>query len=168
MVRIDNWPLDRIMRLPDWCFGRRWWVGTYCGSTQGTVFYGISEEELPDKFVVWGVFISNRSPNCLEALRLSIRLGDHIPANVADVSGMERLFKGISAPNIVYEFYPESNAMTWVNIQRQLIESSGRRITFVANGDQAIAYEMTVGIQISAMPKELPEWLVSGPDKNQL
>jgi len=156
------------MRLPDWCFGRRWWVGSYCGSTGGTAYYGISEEQLPDKFVVWGVFISNRSPNCLEALRLTVRLGDHIPANVADANAMERLFKNITIPTITYEFYPQQNAMTWVNIQRQLIESSGRRLAFVANGDQAIAYEMTVGVQISSLPKEVPDWLISGQGQNLL
>lgn len=158
-MRIDNWPLDRIMRLPDWCFGRRYWVGSYSGSTTGVANYHISEEQLPDKFVVWGVFISNRSPACLEALRLTIRLGDHAPANVADALTMERLFKNISVPTIVYEFYVAQNAVTWVPLQRQLVESSGRRIAFVSNGDQVIQYEMTVGVQISALPKEVPDWL---------
>lgn len=159
-MRTDNWPLDRIMRLPDWCFGRRYWVGGYCGATGGTVFYNMSEENLPDKFVVWGVFISCRSPCCLEAIRLTMRLGDHVPVDVADTNAMERLFKNISAPNITYEFYVTPNGVVWVNAQRQLIESAGRRMCFVVNGDQTIEYEMTIGVQISSMPKEVPDWLV--------
>ena len=62
-MRIDNWPLDRIMRLPDWCFGRRYWVGQYLYGLGGGIAYGIAEEPLPDKFVVWGVMVSVMTPH---------------------------------------------------------------------------------------------------------
>lgn len=165
-MRIDDWPMDRIMRLPDWCFGRRWWVGEYMGSTTGVVFYNFGDEQLPDKFVVWGVLVSCRAPNCLEALRLTIRLGDHLPVSAADAQTMERILKGISIPTICYELYVNQNAVTWINCERLLIESAGRRLALVSNGDQAIGYEMTVGVQISALPKEVPDWLSSGQDRN--
>lgn len=165
-MKIDNWPMDRVMRLPDWCFGRRWWIGEYMGSGTGVVYYRLGEEELPDKFILWGVLIACRAPSCLEALRLTIRLSDHTPANVADANTMERLLKGISIPTITYEFYPNANAVTWIGCERQIIESSGRKLAMVSNGDQAIAYEMTVGVLISSMPKEVPDWLISGRGKN--
>ena len=165
-MNIDNWPLDKIMRLPDWCFGRRWWVGTYCGSATGTAFYGMSQETLPDKIVVWGVLITNRSPVCLQAMRLTIRLGYRVPANVAEATALERLFKNISEPNILYEFYPQQNASIWINAERLLLETKGRHLCFVANGDQAIAYEMTAGVLISAMPQEVPDWLILGREEN--
>jgi len=165
-MNIDNWPMDRIMRLPDWCFGRRWWVGEYMGSANGTVHYRLGQEELPDKFVLWGLLIFCRAPSCLEAMRLTIRLGDHTPANMDDANTMERLLKGISIQTIGYELYPESNGVTWINCERQLIESAGRKLAIVSNGDQAIAYEMTVGVLISSLPKEVPDWLISGQGQN--
>jgi len=165
-MRTDDWPMDRIMRLPDWCFGRRWWIGVYCGEVGGGVAYFISQEQLPDKFVVWGVLICTRSPSCLEAMRVTIRLGDHVPVNIADVIAMERLFKGISTPGIAYEFYTDSNGVDWIPAERQLVESAGRRLAIASNGDQAIAYEMTVGVLISAMPKEVPDWLISVQGQN--
>lgn len=167
-MRIDNWPLDRIMRLPDWCFGRRWWVGCYVGDTGGRYADYFVEEGLPDKFVVWGVLFAARSPNCLEALRSTIRL---IQMGGFDPNGMaaaERLLKGISTPGILYEFYVNSNGVTWINAEREIIESNGRRIAVAGNGDQTIAYEMTIGVLISALPKEVPDWLISVQDKRPL
>jgi len=159
-MRIDNWPLDRIMRLPDWCFGRRWWVGEYMGNVNGGSYYRIGQEHLPDKFVVWGILISARSPNCLEALRLTMRLGTVLPAAAADVNGLDRIFEGISIPTITYEFYVNQNGVTWINAERIIHESNGRRLVMLSNGDQTIQYEMTAGVLISALPKEVPDWLV--------
>jgi len=165
-MRIDNWPLDRIMRLPDWCFGRRWWLGEYMGHTAGNVNYLLGAENLPDKFVVWGIYISCRSINCLEAIRLTIRLGTVLPAAAGDVEGLDRIFKGICVPAITYEFCVNPNGVTWVNCERQIIESAGRRLVMISNGDGTIAYYMTVGMHISALPKEVPDWLFSETVRN--
>lgn len=156
---ISRWPLDRIMQLPDWCFGRRWWIGEYLGSTVGTVDYRLGEENLPDYFVVWGLLISCRSPACLEAMRLTMRLGTILPTAPGDVNEMDRIFKGISIPSITYEFYPDSNKVTWINAGRIVHESKGRKLVVMANGDQVIQYEMTAGLLISAVPREVPDWL---------
>jgi len=160
-MKLDNWPLDRIMRLPDWCFGRRYWVGTYTGDTGGKVFYDISEENLPDKFVVWGVLFSCNSPGMTNAMRATLRLGTRAPLNVAETMGLDRVLKGISQPDILYEFYVNANGLSYVPNQRLLVESAGRRIVVVTNGDQSNAYEMTSGVIISALPKEINEWLYS-------
>lgn len=161
-MNILNWPEYKIMMLPDWCFGRKWWIGEYMGSTTGRIYYRLGEEQLPDWFVLWGVLVCCRSPNCLEALRLTIRLGDHTPASVTDAQKMERLLKKISIPSIVYELYVNQNGVIWINDQRQIMESKGRRLALVSNGNQAINYEMTVGVLISAVPREVPNWVVSG------
>lgn len=165
-MRIDNWPMDRIMRLPDWCFGRRWFVGTYQGSVNGTVHYNISAEQLPDKFVVWGAFMSCMSPSMLQALRMTMRLALQAPVSVETTRVMDRVFKDISEPNIVYEFACPQNGCFWLKAERTLIESAGRRLVVVTNGDAAIAYEATAAIQISALPKEVPDWLFSEKVRN--
>lgn len=166
-MRIDNWPMDRIMRLPDWCFGRRWFVGAYQGGTLGVIHLNMTEEELPDKFVVWGAMFSCMSPNCLQALRCTIRLGSRVPVNVAEALSLDRVFKGMSSVTIVYEFHVPQNGMVWMGAERVLIESAGRRVVIVTNGDGAIDYEATVSVLISALPKEVPDWLTSGSGANQ-
>lgn len=157
---IRDWTMSEVMQLPDWCFGERWWVGEYCGHVNGRAYNIVGTEQLPDKFVVWGVLIACRSVNCLEAMRLTIRLADNQARFAANILAHERLLKGISIPSIYFEFYPNQNGVTWVNCERQLVESMGKRLAMSANGDQTIAYEMTVGVQISEVPRQVPDWLV--------
>jgi len=157
---IRSWSAKQIMQLPDWCFGSRWWVGEYMGSTAGGIEYKRGEEVLPLKFVLWGILISARSPNCLEALRLTIRLAGSKASSVAEAMKMERLLGAISTSSILYELYVKPNGVTWIGCERQLVEPNGRRLSLVSNGDQTITYEMTVGLLISAVPNEVPDWLV--------
>lgn len=157
---ISKWSLSEVMQLPDYCFGERYWVGDYVGGTNGVVERKIGADELPKKFVVWGVFISCRSPSCTEAIRLTIRLCDALDALTADATPFERLLKNISTPDIVYEFYVNANGVEWIGINRQLVRPVFRRLGLIANGDQSNTYEMTVGVLISEVPQEVPDWLV--------
>lgn len=157
---IRNWSLNKILQLPDHCFGPRWWVGDYMGSTTGVVTYKLGGEALPHRFAVWGVLVSARSPACLEALRLSIRLAGSAASSTATAKLQRRLLDGISHHDTLYELNPNPNGMTWIGCERQIVEPSGGRLSLIANGDQVIAYEMTVGVLISAVPAEIPDWLV--------
>lgn len=159
-MNIKGWSANQVLQLPDWCFGGRWWVGEYMGSTSGEIYYRGGEEILPDKFVLWGIMISARSPCCLEALRLTIRLAGSAVASVAAAKALERLLKGISIATIMYELYVNPNGVTWIGCERQLVEPTSKKLMLVSSGDQTIAYEMTVGILISAVPAEVPDWLV--------
>ena len=157
---ISKWPLSRIMQLPDWCFGGRWWVGEYMGSTTGVAYYRLGEETLPNRFVLWGVLTCCNSPSMLQAMRVTIRLGGSKPASITEVYPLDRILEGVSISSIAYELYVNQNGLTWIGNIRQFVEPSGRKLVLVANGDQAIAYEMTIGLLISAVPTEVPDWLV--------
>lgn len=163
-----NWPLGRIVQLPDECFGRRYWIGTYLGNSNGQIYYEICEDELPDVFVLWGAMFCCRAPSMAEAMRLTVRLGDHEPASVADAQVMERLFKRVSVPTIFYEFYLNGNGLTWIEGLRCLVEAQNHRLCLVSNGDQANAYEATFAILVSPVATEVPEWLISAQGKNLL
>lgn len=130
------------------------------GSTSGEIYYRGGEEVLPQRFMLWGIMISARSPCCLEALRLTIRLAGSAVASVAAAKALKRLLDGISTADNLYEFYVKPNGVTWIGCERQLVEPNGGRLSLVSNGDQNIAYEMTVGLLISAVPTEVPDWLV--------
>jgi len=157
---ISNWPNYRIMELPDCCFGRRWWVGSYAGNTEGTVYYCCTEERLPDKFVAWGILLSFREPLANQAIRATVRLARDTAEVTADAWGCERVCKGISTHNILYEFYTNQNGMAWIKNMRTIVESKGRRIAFVSNGDQVHGYFGTIGVLISGVPREVPDWVV--------
>lgn len=132
------------------------------GGTSGVVEYKSGKEILPHRFVLWGIMTSARSPSCTEALRLTIRLAGSAAASVDAAKDLDRLLAGISEPNILYEFYVNANGVEWIGCERQLVEPNGRKLSLVTNGDQSNTYEMTVGILISAVPTEIPDWLVKG------
>lgn len=160
---IRHWNANQIMQLPDWAFGDRWWVGEYMGSTTGVAYYRGGEEILPDPFILWGLLISSRSPACTEAIRLTIRLaGIAVTADV-QAKKLPRLLDGISIADIVYELYVSPNGTTWIGNIRKFVQPNGKKLSLVSSGDQSNAYEMTVGILVSAIPKEVPDWLL---DKN--
>ena len=159
---ISNWPDYRIMMLPDWCFGRRWCVGSYAGNTQGKVYYYCTEESLPDRFVVWGILLAFREPLGDRAIRATVRLARDTAEVTADAWGCERVCKGISSHKILYEFFTEQNGTAWVKNLRLIVHSKGRKIAFVTNGDQVNPYTGTVSVLISGIPRQVPDWVVSG------
>lgn len=157
---ISKWSLSEVMQLPDHAFGERYWVGEYMGGTGGVVERKIGADVLPKKFVVWGVLTSCNSPSCIQAMRVTIRLCDALDALTVDCSPFERLLKNISTRDIVYELYVNANGVDWIPIDRQLVLPSFRRLGFITNGDQSNTYEMTVGVLISDVPREVPDWLI--------
>lgn len=161
-MNTSNWPGYKIMMLPDWCFGRRWWVGGYAGNVNGQAYYYCVEENLPDWFVVWGILMAFKEPAATQAMRVTVRLA----RNTADITDhlldCERICKNVSSPGIHFEFYANQNGVTWINDLRTIHESKDRSIAFETNGDQAIAYEGTIGVLISGVPREVPDWVVSG------
>lgn len=165
-MNIDDWPLDKIMRLPDWCFGRRWWTGVYQNGVGGAQIISLAEETLPDKFIVWGVLLSCRTAVSIIAISTTMRLGSRVPANLAEAVTLERVLKNISLPTQAYELYASCNGTTWLSVERQIIEANGRSLVVVTTGDAANAYAMTVGVLISALPKEVPDWLLLGREEN--
>jgi len=168
MERSEKWDFGREMTLPDWCFGRRYWTGNYVRHGAGGMNYALAEEELPDKFVVWGVLFSNISAGCTGALSLSIRLAKSIPVAGAEYLALERLFKVVKVTTGVYETFLEPNGTVFIQTERQIIESAGRRFLIRVIGDGVHSYDMSYGVQISALSKEVPAWLVSGRVKSLL
>lgn len=159
---ISNWPDHKIMMLPDWCFGRRWWVGSYAGNSNGQVYYYCTEENLPDKFVVWGILLTFQENAATQAIRVTVRLARNTADITAHAMTLERICKGISSTGIQYEFNANQNGMNWIDNLRTIHDSRDRRIAFATNGDQVIAYEGTIGVLISGVPREVPDWVVSG------
>lgn len=159
---IANWPDYKIMQLPDWCFGRRWWVGSYAGNVEGKTCYCCTEESLPDRFIVWGITLAFHEPLGDRAMRVTIRLARDTAEVTANAWGCERVCKGISSHKILFEFFTEQNGQTWINDMRIIVESKGRKIAFVSNGDQVHGYFGTAGVLISGVPREVPDWVIAG------
>ncbi len=160
---IRNWPLNKIMQLPDECFGARWPI-TFVDQPSGAgIGYYISEMALPERCVIWGLFIHITSQGNIsvlnQALDFNYKLSDQIPT-AANLGAMESLFKGadyvVMRERILRPF-------SGVLHMRMPVASAGRRICLIVVNQTAEPLAFHTGIVISSVPTEIPEWLRLGP-----
>lgn len=165
---IRNWPAERIMQLPDCVFGRRWFVGMISGKEGAGADFIVSDEPLPDRMVVWGLFITGRQ-TAMSSWEVTFRLGQDLTYNLATVEVLPRIFPGLAHPTFVNEIWNQNGACTWWPGLRNYVEAQGKRLVMVLTTNDGTGYrEFSAGLLISSVPREIPEWLISGQGKNQL
>lgn len=159
---IRNWPMDQVMQLPDSAFGRRWAIGVSCQKEEVGTCYDISEAGLPERCVIWQLYIIATS-TAFATYSFSLALGDVLPVNDAQFDANEYLFRDIGQ-----HVLPRRELITGVMCpaidlrMRKLVETGGRRLIgrFVFT-TEVLAY-LHVFLVVSSVPKEVPDWLVSG------
>jgi len=158
---VRNWPLDKIMQLPDHCFGRRWPLITTNLVVPETTVQWLLSQALPDRCVLWGIHWW-AGENGLYTNWLKFALGDHAPANDAAFDGFERLFPG----DLDNTF--EEGAILWT-IHSSLgfdcrlpILAMGRRFAVqIANAHTTAGNTITIVFLVSSIPTEVPDCLLS-------
>lgn len=164
-MRIDNWPLDKIMQLPDRCFGRRWFAGMISGKEGPGNDFIVSDVKLPSRMVVWGFYCTGRQ-TALTAWEISYRLG---PARVYDLALfrlLERVFPDLGHTTFVNEIWSKNGEPMFVMGLRTLVEPLDRRLVMAITTNDGTGYrEFGAGLYISSIPKEVPDWLVSAEDR---
>lgn len=159
---VRRWPLDKIMQVPDWCFGRRWWIGTYIGTAAAAVTYFTIEDRVPDRFVVWSLIYNGSKWTAVTGIELALRLA----GKAADVDGFwksPRLFQQIAQENRAYEFFHCAKTGLYLQNMRTVHEARGLRVCgAVKHIDETATCENMCALLISAVPKEVPDWVVSG------
>ncbi|MBA7532988.1 hypothetical protein ES705_25223 [subsurface metagenome] len=159
---IRNWPIDKIMQLPDCCFGRRWEIIIGHRFIAPAVEYRISDMALPDVCVLWELQIWHHELTAAAAviqIYSSIALGDHLPATMAEVALMEQLMPGclevVAGVNVI------RGTLHIVNI-RKPIAAQGRRVVAAMTSVMAGLFDASIVLVFSSIPKEVPDWLISG------
>lgn len=158
---VRGWPLDRIMQLPDNCFGRKWPI--YFGALvpESGYLYYISEIALPERCVLWELFYKSTAFDELTFMDhltyLSIALGDKLPATDAEFNALET-------------FIPETDTIVGgchVLVKdmylspRKVIFASGRRIVIRVSSPNATHGQWTLGLVFSSLPSEVLDCLLS-------
>lgn len=156
---IRNWPIDRIMQLPDCCFGRRWPISVSMEQATKATYYDISEAGMPERCVIWS-FVPWMSGYTAEFVDVSLALGDVLPANDAEFDANEVLFRDIGViaggrRRVTLSHNPGPLVLPL----RLPIEATGRRLigrfVWTATGGATIL----VILVISSIPTEVPDWL---------
>lgn len=159
---IRNWPIDRIMQLPDSCFGRRFSVCVNVDTTGSAVAWDISEIAFPEMCVLWEVAISANNYNFAPQLdNVRIALGDQLPTAAAMMNALEPLTPGLGAQG------PEPRNIgailgSFIFHMRIPISAQGRRLVLEVTPSAEQDVKVSVVCQVSSIPKEVPDWLRSG------
>lgn len=159
---VRKWPINRIMQLPDCCFGTRFGVFCRVRSADATPTWDISEISLPDQCVIWevGGWMS-RLEYTFDTFRLA--LGDHLPTTLPEMNEMEPLLHGLGAegaePRVLDA--PYEGAFVIPNL-KLLVAAQGRKLIVEGTSIAGQFGLIQVYIVVSSIPKEVPDWLVSG------
>lgn len=160
-MRIDQWGIGRILELPDHLFGRRFLVSCSVEGGDAAAAWDISELAFPEVAVIWEVRIfSVLAGSNVDSIRLAI--GDQLPTATAQMDGLEPFIQGLGAQGPGPRAINPSldGRMEWDRL-RFAIATAGRRLVLEATGIAGQTPVVTVGVVVSSVPKEVPEWLYS-------
>jgi len=163
---IRNWPLGRIMQLPDECFGRRWPIITSREIAMGATDEWLVKPALPERCVLWD-FAMQQCGVAAGIHWFKVALGDNEPASDAAFDAFERLWPG-DFENTVEEggmffMYPPRLVIP----SRMPIVSMGRTFAVqVHNGNGVENLYVNIVFVVSSIPTEVPDCLLSGPGRS--
>ncbi|MBA7677292.1 hypothetical protein ES703_85549 [subsurface metagenome] len=150
------------MQLPDWCFGKRWWIGEYCGTIAGELVFVTIHDRLPDRFVLWSMFVQGTDWNTATGIDMTIKLAERA-YDGDSFWNAQRLFHQIGTEGMVYEFFLPVKGSFHLRYIRSAHESKNNRICVgLKLRVETTPCENQIGLLISSVPREVPDWIVSG------
>ncbi len=164
---IRNWPLDKIMQLPDNLFGQHWPVGISVFHETELLLYDISEMALPEVMVIWEMnYIYCQAT--LGAGECSLALGDVLPTTDAQFDALEPLFRDLGQlvfprRHLVAQAVGGTRRMN----MRKAVHTAGRRLVGRFEFAGPLTQWGQAYLVISSIPKEVPDCLLSGQGRGQ-
>lgn len=160
---IRDWGMDRIMQLPDWCFGRKWLVSVQATGSAIEVVFDISEYALPERCVIWQLQYGVGGEQTARGF-ISLALADFLPASDAAFDASEILLRDYGVTIAGRKIIPVSANGGVARIDlRMPIASAGRRLVGRLAETATATYYLWTTIVVSSVPTEVPDWLVSVP-----
>jgi len=158
-MNIRDWPMNKIMSLPDHCFGRRFVVGLMLRTIEEATSWDISELALPERCVLWEFqmgFIARDTG--IATVRLAF--GDQLPTTTAQMDILEPVLPGFGYQGADPRTILVRGTMLYT-LQKVKVPvcTSGRRIIMEVTS-AAVASSAVFGLFVfSSMPTEIPDWL---------
>ncbi|GAH71756.1 unnamed protein product [marine sediment metagenome] len=158
---VRNWSMDQILMLPDHCFGRRWPVGVYADGVVANKYYDISEAGLGDRCVVWQAIFYTTGADTT-GLRISLSLGDQMPADDAEFDALEPLFSDLGRLFEGRRFIDQGGGGQVISIPMRVpIQAQGRRLVGRFQIVWGSVMPPSAVIVVSSIPREVPDCLLS-------
>ncbi len=159
---ISKWPLDMIIALPDWCFGRKYPVSITLRANSDTLVFDIAEMALPEPCVLWSIHIEPYYVDHHNGY-MRLALGEQLVTTEAEFMLFTPLIHGFgSQGNDPRKIENSQYTGPLVLNIRQVLDARGRKLTGMAIAVVDKSYRCRVTIVVSSIPKEVPDWVVSG------
>ena len=158
--------LDEMLRLPDHVFGRRYVISCAITAEQDTVVWDISEMSFANIAMIWGIHIWSTEPGInTDWIRLAI--GPRLPASVAEMNLLPDLIQGLG----YQQARPRRISINYVGYQqiinlRTVVHANGGHLILEVDAMVTQATDVTVAVVTSSIPKEVPDWIISGRGKD--
>lgn len=159
---ISNWPVGRIMQLPDWCFGNRWVVACDSGDYNVSDSFGIVRTGVPDRCVIWEIFVSQVGATS-GLVRFELGWADQLVTTSAQWTALQKMFPCQGQQDRVdFRFGCLGDAPWHINGLRLVSPAAGLRPAIRNDGSGSTGITAQACFVISSLPKEVPDWLISG------
>ncbi len=158
---VRNWPLDRIMQLPDHCFGRRWVIA--CGglTDADTDVFTIVRTGVPDKCVIWEILVSAMSGLTVQ-IAVEFAWADQLVTTLAEWTRLQKMFpcQGVQDDG---NFYFWTGGVGGLCLRRLRLTSpaAGLRPSVRLAGASGDGFNLTTLFVVSSLPTEVPDCLLS-------
>ena len=161
-MNISDWPLDKIMQLPDHMFGRRFLISATVEIATGITGWDISDLAFPEMCVIWE-YRAYCSKKTVTLVGVRMALGDQLPTTTAQMDALDPLFNGYGVQGAEPRRIPtdiyRSNELR--NI-RMPLAAGGRRLIIEFTQAEAGGNFYAVELVVSSVPKDIPECLILG------
>lgn len=149
---ISQWPLPKIMMLPDHLFGIRQPLG-FSGDEDGYGhFWFISEASMADVSVIWELWTWSRfkTPDDWDQnVKFSFAMGDHLPTSLDEFDAMENMFPEFDEHQRLYHYIRGCQAFRRM---KKPFRFQGRRIVLQLGVSEVADFEWACGMVFSGIP----------------
>lgn len=157
----------QAMLLPDCCFGRRWPIYVTATGQNGNFAADISELAFPEVFVIWEVGFWPKL-TYTQLLWFKLVMGDQLPTSSMQMWDLESLLPGVGEQGrSPREIKVGGQVPYFLRRLRILKTAVGKRLILGVMPNVAVAAGAAAVVVVSSVPKEVPDWLNSGPGKSQ-
>lgn len=159
---ISKWPMEKIMQLPRCVFGRSYIVSCSAYVTNNNTAWDMSEISFPPIGVIWQIMFFCHVASTWDG-RFRVAIGSQVPTSIVMMDLNEEFIIGYgrqgTKPRRIFSYQYLGEEKYDV---RQIIHAQGKKLILEVFAPTDKETRVRVGVVVTGIPKELPEWFNSG------
>ena len=160
MKDIRGLPIETILSLPDFAFGRKFIVGKTMGVAAVTTEFNLITTGLPRKFILWEMNMNLVTGAVLTGLHVGLRYANVVPATDAAFVLGERLFPEYESDANTRQFTLDAGNPIQIRNLKMYFDRTERFICARVANFVNITENLNLVFTISRIPHEVPDWMI--------